>query len=116
MFHICQNNQAINHNHAANCCHVVVNGTELVRGIAQPQRDLMGKRPSEPMRSSKRSTAAEGFSESTGLLGRYSPSSMSGASGSMRVDSDDRMTRTPRAWEPPAAIWASLVMSRALSS
>lgn len=116
MFHNCQNNQAVNHNHATHCCHVVANGTELVRGIAQPQRDLMGKRPSDSLWRSKQSATPMGSSESTEIIGAYSPTSMSDASMSMRVDTGDRMTRTRRAGDPPAAIWASLVMSRALSS
>jgi hypothetical protein len=41
---------------------------------------------------------------------------MSRMAEAMRVDSDYRTTRAPRAGDPPAAIWASLVISRALSS
>ena len=116
MFHNCQNNQPVVQNHVANCCHAVVNGTGMVRGIALPQRDLMGKRPSEPAGRSKRRASASARRERTVQRDVLSRGSMSDAAEAMRVDSSYRMTRTLRAGDPPAAIWATLVNSRALSS
>ena len=116
MFHNCQNNQPVFQNHVASCCHAVVNGTEMVRGIALPQRDLKGKRPSEPAGRSKRRASASTRSDRTVTRDVLSRGSMSGAAEAMRVHSSDRMTRALRAGDPPAAIWATLVISRALSS
>ncbi|MGE3314490.1 MAG: hypothetical protein AB7O26_05185 [Planctomycetaceae bacterium] len=106
-----QNNQVVFQNHVVN--HVVA-GNEMVRGIAFPQPHAIEKRPSDPkLRAKKRAASAEP-AELAAMRG-CSMGSMPGKSAALRTDSC-RTTLTPTAGDPPAAIWASLVISRALSS
>ncbi len=112
MFTNSQNNQVVFQNHVVN--NHVVAGNEMVRGIAIPQPQAIEKRPSDPkLRAKKRAASAEP-AELAAMRG-YSMGSMSGRSAALRTDSC-RTTLTPTAGDPPAAIWASLVISRALSS
>lgn len=110
----CQNNQVVFQNHVTNG-HVVA-GNEMVRGIAFPQPHAIEKRPSDPKKRAKTWRAPAGVAaESTALLRGYSMGHMPGRTAASSVDSC-RTTLTPTAGDPPAAIWASLVISRALSS
>lgn len=106
-----QNNQVVFQNHVANG-HVVV-GNEMVRGFAILRPQIIGKRPSDP-RAKKRAAWAEP-AKAAALGGGYSMGHMPGLTTACRVDST-RTTLSPTAGDPPAAIWASLVISRALSS
>jgi len=116
MFTNCHTNHTVFQNQTATCCHAVVNGTALVHGVAQPQHVLMGKRLSDSALRSKQSARPADPVDGVVVDGVRASGVMPEMRAGSRMASDRRRMRRPGAGDPPAAIWASLVMSRALSS